>query len=158
MTESAQPPPAMNILEIFKILPHRYPFLMIDRVVELDLQAQRVVAIKNVTVNEPHFQGHYPGYPVMPGVLQIEAMAQAAAMFIFNMPENKGKIPLLAGVDQVKFRRQVVPGDQLRIEAQLLRLKSRVAKAKAKITVEGQLVVEAELTCILSDPKPNAEA
>ena len=151
MPKRQLPEPPLEIGDIQKLIPHRYPFLLVDRIVELDEVAQRIVAIKNVTINEPYFQGHYPDRPVMPGVLQVEAMAQAVCVYLFLLPQYKGKVPLFAGIDGVRFRRQVVPGDQLRIEGQMTRMKSRVAKCQARCTVDGELVVEALLTCVLSE-------
>ena len=141
----------LNIREIMEAIPHRYPFLLVDRVTELDMEGRRLVALKNVTMNEPFFQGHYPGLPVMPGVLQIEAMAQAAAIFMLLQPNNAGKTPLFAGIDGVRFRRQVVPGDQLRIVIEVGRMKASVAKCETKCFVGDDLTCEAQLTCILAD-------
>lgn len=130
--------------ELQQILPHRYPFLLVDRIVEME-PGQRVVGIKNVSVNEPYFQGHFPGKPVMPGVLIIEAMAQVGAAAILSLPEFQGKIALFAGIDKARFRRQVVPGDQLRIEVNVLKLRGTVGKSKAEAFVEEHLVANAEL-------------
>lgn len=130
--------------ELQQILPHRYPFLLVDRIEEM-APGERVVGIKNVTVNEPYFQGHFPGKPVMPGVLIIEAMAQVGAVAILSLPEYQGKIALFAGIDKARFRRQVVPGDQLRIEVKLLKLRGAVGKSEAKAFVGEHLVAEAEL-------------
>ena len=110
----------LDIQDILGLLPHRYPFLLIDRVIEFE-RAKRLVAIKNVTVNEPFFQGHFPGYPIMPGVLVIEAMAQAGAIVMLSeLPDRETKLAVFTGIDKAKFRRQVVPGDQLRIEVEVL--------------------------------------
>ncbi len=130
--------------QLQQILPHRYPFLLVDRIEEME-PGQRVVGIKNVTVNEPFFQGHFPGKPVMPGVLIIEAMAQVGATAILSLPEFQGKLALFAGIDKARFRRQVVPGDQLRIEVQVLKLRGTVGKSEAKAFVGEHLVAEAEL-------------
>jgi 3-hydroxyacyl-[acyl-carrier-protein] dehydratase len=130
--------------ELQQILPHRYPFLLVDRIEEM-APGEHVVGIKNVTVNEPYFQGHFPGKPVMPGVLIIEAMAQVGAVAILSLPEYQGKIALFAGIDKARFRRQVVPGDQLRIEVKLLKLRGAVGKSEAKAFVGEHLVAEAEL-------------
>ena len=151
MTESNEAPPILDINQIKQILPHRYPFLLIDRVVELDDENGRLVAMKNVTANEPYFAGHFPGYPIMPGVLQIEAMAQAACLWILRRPESRGKMAFFAGMDKVKFRRQVVPGDQLRIVVEMTRVKTRSARCSGRCYVGEDLVVEAELTCMLGD-------
>lgn len=138
----------IDILGIQKALPHRYPFLLIDRVLELD--EKRVVAIKNVTVNEAFFQGHFPGHPIMPGVLVIEAMAQAGGMIFLHGGDGK-KILYLAGVDKAKFRKPVLPGDQIRFEVEVIVLKSRVGKIAGKAIIDGKIAVQAELTCAIVD-------
>jgi len=138
----------IDILGIQKALPHRYPFLLIDRVLELD--EKKVVAIKNVTVNEAFFQGHFPGHPIMPGVLVIEAMAQAGGMIFLHGGDGK-KILYLAGVDKAKFRRPVLPGDQIRFEVEVLVLKSTVGKIAGKAIIDGKVAVQAELTCAIVD-------
>jgi 3-hydroxyacyl-[acyl-carrier-protein] dehydratase len=144
----------LDIQAIEKILPHRYPFLLIDRV--LELEDMRVVALKNVTMNEPHFTGHFPGFPVMPGVLIVEAMAQAAAVLVLNRVEDReNKIVFFASINEAKFRKPVVPGDQLRIEVELLKLKPSVAKIQGKALVDGVVVAEAEIMATLAD-KPKA--
>lgn len=134
----------LDINEIKKIIPHRYPFLLVDRIIELE-EGKKVTGIKNVTVNEPFFQGHFPEYPVMPGVLIIEAMAQVGAVAILKLPQYAGKIALFAGIDNARFRRQVVPGDQLRIEVEVIKLRGAIGKSQAKAFVGDQLAVEAEL-------------
>jgi 3-hydroxyacyl-[acyl-carrier-protein] dehydratase len=143
----------MDITKICEIIPHRFPFLLIDRIIELDYEKQWLVAIKNVTMNEFQFLGHYPGQPIMPGVLMVEAMAQGSAVYVLNMPVNKGKVPYFAAIEGVKFRRMVTPGDQLRIEVQVLKLKARLGKVAVKAKVDGEVAVEAEFTCMLGDPK-----
>jgi beta-hydroxyacyl-ACP dehydratase FabZ len=142
--------PVLDIQAIEKILPHRYPFLLVDRIVELE--DMRVVGIKNVTINEHFFQGHFPGFPVMPGVLIVEAMAQVAAILVLNRVEDReNKLVFFASISEAKFRRPVVPGDQLRIEVTFLKLKPSVAKIQGRATVEGALVAEAEIVATLAD-------
>jgi 3-hydroxyacyl-[acyl-carrier-protein] dehydratase len=137
---------SLDIQEISAVLPHRYPMLMVDRILEVNDDS--VIGIKNVTANEPHFSGHFPGFPVMPGVLIIEAMAQVGGVLISKVNANaRGKIMFLASVDEAKFRKPVVPGDQLRIEMKILKMKHSVAKMKGIATVEGLLVAEATLMC-----------
>ncbi|KNZ70072.1 beta-hydroxyacyl-(acyl-carrier-protein) dehydratase FabZ [Thermincola ferriacetica] len=133
----------LDINRIKEILPHRYPFLLVDRIIEMD--ENKVVGQKNVSANEEYFQGHFPNYPVMPGVLIIEALAQTGAVYILSKPEFKGKIAFFAGLDKVRFRKQVVPGDQLRLEVEMLKLRGRVGKAFGRAFVGDQLVAEAEL-------------
>jgi len=141
---------AMDVQEISGILPHRYPMLMVDRIIEMT--GESIVGIKNVTANEPHFAGHFPGFPVMPGVLIIEAMAQVAGVLVAKLaPHTRGKIMFLASVEEAKFRRPVVPGDQLRIEMKMVRLKTTIAKMQGLATVDGQVVAEATLMCKLTD-------
>lgn len=141
----------LGIGEILRILPHRYPFLMVDRILELE-PGRRVVGIKNVTFNEEFFQGHFPGNPVMPGVLILEAMAQVAGVgLLVAQPEAERKLPYLTGVDRCRFRRPVLPGDQLRIEAEIVSQKIRLCKCRAKATVNGALCAEAELMSALVD-------
>lgn len=141
---------AMDVQEISGILPHRYPMLMVDRI--LEITGESIVGIKNVTANEPHFAGHFPGFPVMPGVLIIEAMAQVAGILVAKLaPHTRGRIMFLASVEDAKFRRPVVPGDQLRIEMKMVRLKTTIAKMQGLATVDGQVVAEATLMCKLTD-------
>lgn len=145
--------PILDIQAIQDLLPHRYPFLLIDRI--LELEDMRVVSIKNVTMNEPHFNGHFPGFPVMPGVLIVEAMAQTAGVLVLNRIQNRSeKLVFLAMIEQARFRKPVVPGDQLRIEVVFLKLKPSVAKIHAVATVDGVIVAEADLMCTLSDRAP----
>ncbi len=144
----------MDIEAIKAVIPHRYPFLLIDRVVEL-VPGERIVAIKNVTNNEPFFAGHFPGYPVMPGVLIIEAMAQAGAVMMLRaMPDAASKVPLFAGIDGARFRRQVVPGDCLRFELTVLKQRGPLCKLAGKAFVEGELAAEAEITAVVGDRGP----
>jgi beta-hydroxyacyl-ACP dehydratase FabZ len=142
--------PILDIKAIEEVLPHRYPFLLVDRIVELE--DMRVVGIKNVTANEPHFTGHFPGNPVMPGVLIIEALAQVAGVLVLKRLQDRGqKLVFLAGINEAKFRRPVVPGDQLRLEVVFLKLKPSVAKMQCKALVDGHICAEAELICTLVD-------
>src|SRR5579863_10773351 len=142
--------PVMDIQAIREILPHRYPMLLVDRIEELE--ADRIVGIKNVTVNEPFFNGHFPDYPVMPGVLIVEAMAQVAGVLVLSqIPDRESKLVLLAGVDGAKFRKPVRPGDQLRIEMKLSRRKTSMAKMSGIASVGGVIVAEAEMLCVLAD-------
>ena len=140
----------LDINDIKNILPHRYPFLLVDRIIELE-PGKRVVGLKNVTANEEYFNVHFPGYPVMPGVLIIEALAQTGAVGVLSMDEYKGKLVLFAGIDKVKFRRQVVPGDQLRLEVEVTKLRGRVGKCQAKAFVGEELAVEGELMFAVAD-------
>ena len=130
--------------EIRELIPHRYPFLLVDRIEELE-PGVRAVGIKNVTQNEPFFQGHFPDYPVMPGVLVVEAMAQVGAVGVMAGGEHKDKLALFAGIDGVRFRRQVLPGDVLRMEVEIERLKGRVGRGRGRATVGDERVCEAEL-------------
>lgn len=139
----------LGIKEILNVLPHRYPFLMVDRILELE-KGTRVVGLKNVTMNEPFFQGHYPGHPVMPGVLIVEAMAQVSGFMILG-EENTGKIPLFTSIDGLKFRRPVVPGDQLRIEAEMLKQRRSLAKVSCRALVNEEIVAEGELMFTVVD-------
>lgn len=134
----------MDIQEIKETIPHRYPFLLVDKVIDIE-EGKRVTGFKNVTINEPFFQGHFPDYPVMPGVLILESLAQIGAIAVLGMEENKGKIGFLAGVDKCRFKRQVKPGDQLKLEVEITRMKGPIGKGKALATVEGETACEAEI-------------
>ncbi|GAX89642.1 3-hydroxyacyl-ACP dehydratase FabZ [Effusibacillus lacus] len=134
----------LNIDQIKQIIPHRYPFLLVDRILELEI-GKKATGIKNVTANEPFFPGHFPDYPVMPGVLIIEAMAQVGAVVILSMEENKGKLAFFAGIDNVRFRQQVRPGDTLHMEVEIVTMKRSIGKGKAVAKVGGKVVCEAEL-------------
>ncbi|MBU1666600.1 MAG: 3-hydroxyacyl-ACP dehydratase FabZ [Gammaproteobacteria bacterium] len=141
----------MDITQIMKHLPHRYPFLLVDRVLEL-VPNERIVALKNITMNEPQFPGHFPLHPVMPGVLMIEALAQTAGLLAFKsaeIPVNENTVIYFVGIDGARFKRPVVPGDQLRMEASILRVSRGIWKFAAKATVDGLLACEAELMCTL---------
>lgn len=135
----------LSAQDIQGILPHRPPFLLVDRIVELEV-GKWAVGIKNVTINEPFFVGHFPGYPVMPGVLIIEALAQTGAVALLKMPEFAGRIAFFAGIDNVRFRRQVIPGDTLRLEVEMTALRRTIGKAQARALVNGEVACEAELT------------
>jgi 3-hydroxyacyl-[acyl-carrier-protein] dehydratase len=145
--------PILDIEEIRKILPHRFPMLLVDRI--LELEPDRIVGIKNVTVNEPFFSGHFPDFPVMPGVLIVEAMAQVAGVLVLRaIPDRANKLVFLAGIDNAKFRRPVLPGDQLRIEMKVIKKKASVAKMHGQATVDGVVVAEVEVLCKLADREP----
>ncbi len=138
-----------DIQDILDILPHRYPFLLIDRIVEFEPKT-RLVALKNVTINEPFFQGHFPGAPIMPGVLVIEAMAQAGAVLMLNeIPDRQKKLAVFTGIDDAKFRRQVVPGDQLRLEVEVQSFRSRAGRMAGKAYIGDKVACEAILTCMI---------
>lgn len=139
----------LDIKQIQEIIPHRYPFLLIDRIVELEPK-QRAVGIKNVTINEPFFQGHFPDYPVMPGVLIVEALAQVGAVIVLSMEENKGKLAFFTGIDKVRIRDQVKPGDVLTLEVEMIRLRSSMGKGKATARVGDKVVLEGELMFAIS--------
>jgi beta-hydroxyacyl-ACP dehydratase FabZ len=141
----------MTINEIMKLLPHRYPMLLVDRIIELD-PGKSIVGLKNVTANEQFFQGHFPGAPVMPGVLIVEAMAQCAAvLFLRDIPERDTKLFLFGGVDKARFRKPVVPGDQLRLECEVLQRRANTVKLRGVAKVEGAVVAEAELLSVMVD-------
>ena len=135
----------MDIKEIREILPHRYPFLLVDRVTEI-IEGKSIKGYKNVTTNEPFFQGHYPEQPIMPGVLILEALAQVGGIVILSMEQFKGKTPLFAGADKVRWRKKVVPGDKLELSCEIIKLRGPVGIGKALATVDGKKVCEAEIT------------
>jgi 3-hydroxyacyl-[acyl-carrier-protein] dehydratase len=144
----------MNIGQIMEYLPHRYPFLLIDRVIEFE-RGKRIVAIKNVTINEPFFMGHFPGHPIMPGVLVVEAMAQAGCILLLSQVEDREKkLVLFTGIESAKFRRQITPGDQLRLEVDVLSFRPRQGRMEGKAYVNGKLACEATLTCAVV-PRPS---
>lgn len=141
----------LDVNEIMKILPHRYPFLLVDRILELE-PGKKIVGLKNVTMNEPFFPGHFPGHPVMPGVLIVEAMAQVAAILAYqSAEENKGKVTYFVGIDNTKFRKPVVPGDQLRLELEATGCRRGIWNFVGKAYVDGKLVTEAELKATFAD-------
>ena len=143
--------PELTIEQIMELLPHRYPILLVDRVAAMDTEEQRIVGIKNVSINEPFFQGHFPGHPVMPGVLQLEAMAQTGGVLLITLLQTHDLTPYFMSIDKAKFRRVVVPGDQLTIDVQITNLRPRRARMKAVIRVGDQVASEAELMCMVTD-------
>lgn len=144
----------INNIDIQKILPHRYPFLLVDKVTELE-EGKRAVGIKNVTVNEPFFQGHFPSNPIMPGVLIVESLAQVGAVMLLSMPENKGKLGVFTGINSMKFRKQVVPGDTLLLEAELVTYRHGMGKANVKATVDGAVAAAGEISFAVIDNAAN---
>lgn len=140
----------MDITQIQNIIPHRPPFLLIDRILEVEAGV-RAVGLKNVTMNEPFFTGHFPQYPVMPGVLIVEALAQVGSVAMLMVEANRGKLGFFAGIDEFRFRGQVTPGDTLRLEVEIVRLKGPVGKGKATASVDGKVVAEGMLMFALSD-------
>ncbi|HVC33754.1 MAG TPA: 3-hydroxyacyl-ACP dehydratase FabZ [Chloroflexota bacterium] len=135
--------------QIRRVLPHRYPFLLVDRILEVSEDGSRAVALKNVTANEPFFQGHFPDNAIMPGVLIVEALAQAAGAALLGPAARDGKLAMLAGIDGFRFRRPVVPGDTLRLEVALLRLRGPIGRVSGRALVDGQLVAEGQITFAL---------
>ena len=149
--ESAAAPQGLDVIEIQRLLPHRYPFLLIDRVLEVE-RKKRLVAIKNVSVNEPFFQGHFPGNPIMPGVLIIEATAQAGAvLLLLEIPDRHNKLVVFSGIERAKFRRPVLPGDQLRIEVSVIVWRGNAGKMQGRVLVDGKLVCETVISCFIVD-------
>jgi 3-hydroxyacyl-[acyl-carrier-protein] dehydratase len=141
----------LDVNEIMKLLPHRYPFLLVDRIVEMEA-GKKIIGLKNVTMNEPFFPGHFPGHPVMPGVLIVEAMAQVAAILVYSSSEdNKGKITYFVGIENTKFRKPVVPGDQLRLELEVIGNRRGIYTFSGKAFVDGKLVTESELRATFAD-------
>ena len=138
----------LEAADIMRIIPHRYPFLLIDRVVELE-PGKRVVAMKSVTANEPQFTGHFPGRPIMPGVLMVEALAQAGAVAVLSLPEYRGKLALFAGIDECRFRRTVLPGDTLRLEVTLDKLRGVFGRGRGVASVDGEVAVEATISFVI---------
>lgn len=142
----------MDVKQIQQVIPHRPPFLLLDRILEVEA-GKRAVGLKNVTINEPFFTGHFPDYPVMPGVLVVEALAQVGAVAILKVEQNQGKLAFFAGIDKVRFRGQVVPGDTLHLEVEITRLKGTIGKGAAVAKVGDKVVVEGELMFALADPE-----
>jgi 3-hydroxyacyl-[acyl-carrier-protein] dehydratase len=150
-------PRGLDIGQIMAVLPHRYPFLLIDRILE-STRKKRIVAIKSVTINEPFFQGHFPDYAIMPGVLMVEAIAQAGGVLLLpEVPDHENKLLVFSGIDRARFRRPVVPGDQLRIEVDVLNWRPLAARLEGKVYVEGKLVCEATILCAVV-PRPGRAA
>jgi beta-hydroxyacyl-ACP dehydratase FabZ len=149
----------LEFKEIQEILPHRYPFLLVDRILEIE-KGKRVVGIKNVTINEPFFVGHFPGYPIMPGVLILEALAQVGGILLMRTlgATAAQKVMLFTGIDRARFRRPVVPGDQVRLEVEMLQLRRQVCRMRGHATVDGKLVAEAEMGSMVVDRTPEADA
>jgi 3-hydroxyacyl-[acyl-carrier-protein] dehydratase len=142
-------------LKLTDILPHRYPFLLVDRILELE-PGKRAVGIKNVTMNEYFFQGHFPGQPIMPGVLMVEALAQVGAVALLTMAGNEGKIPMFTGIEKLRFKRQVVPGDTLRLEMEVLQMRGPMGRGQGTVTVDGDMAVKGELLFFLA-PAPKTD-
>ncbi|RKD21957.1 3-hydroxyacyl-[acyl-carrier-protein] dehydratase [Caminicella sporogenes DSM 14501] len=134
----------LNNIDIQNIIPHRYPFLLVDKIVEIN-PGQKAVGIKNVTINEPFFQGHFPGNPIMPGVLQVEALAQVGAVAVLSMEENKGKLAVFTGIDKLRFKRQVVPGDTLRLEVEIIKMRRNIGTGQAVAYVGDEVACKGEI-------------
>ena len=142
----------LNNIEIQKIIPHRYPFLLVDKITEMEV-GKKAVGIKNVTINEPFFQGHFPGNPIMPGVLIVEALAQVGAVSVLSMEENKGKLAMFTGIEGAKFRRQVVPGDTLRLEVEMVSMRRGMGKGEAVAYVGDEVACKATIKFAVVDNK-----
>jgi beta-hydroxyacyl-ACP dehydratase FabZ len=141
----------MDVSRIMELLPHRYPFLLVDRILEIQ-GTQKIVGLKNVTINEPFFQGHFPGHPIMPGVLIVEAMAQTGGLLLMEqVKDREHKVVYFMSLDAVKFRKPVVPGDQLRMEVEMLQFRGKIAKMKGVALVDGQVATEAEMMACVVD-------
>jgi 3-hydroxyacyl-[acyl-carrier-protein] dehydratase len=140
----------LDINEIKEIIPHRYPFLLVDRILEVE-EGKKAIGIKNVTANEEFFNGHFPDYPVMPGVLIVEALAQVGAVAMLKKEENRGRLAFFTGIDKCRFKRQVKPGDQLRLEVEMIRFKGAIGKGKGVATVDGEVACELEMMFALGE-------
>lgn len=141
----------MDVNKIMELLPHRYPFLLVDRILEVQ-GTQKIIGLKNVTINEPFFQGHFPGHPIMPGVLIVEAMAQTGGLLLMEqVKERENKVVYFMSLDAVKFRKPVIPGDQLRMEVEMLQFRGKIAKMKGVALVDGQVATEAEMMACVVD-------
>ncbi|MGM0752995.1 MAG: 3-hydroxyacyl-ACP dehydratase FabZ [Bacillota bacterium] len=140
----------LDINQIKEIIPHRYPFLLVDRILEVE-EGKKAVGIKNVTANEEFFNGHFPDYPVMPGVLIVEALAQVGAVAMLKVEDNRGRLAFFTGIDKCRFKRQVKPGDQLRLEVEMIRFKGPIGKGKGVATVDGEVACELEMMFALGD-------
>jgi 3-hydroxyacyl-[acyl-carrier-protein] dehydratase len=140
----------LDINEIKEIIPHRYPFLLVDRILEVE-EGKKAVGIKNVTANEEFFNGHFPDYPVMPGVLIVEALAQVGAVAMLKKEENRGRLAFFTGIDKCRFKRQVKPGDQLKLEVEMIRFKGPIGKGKGIATIDGEVVCELEMMFALGE-------
>ncbi|NQD66208.1 3-hydroxyacyl-ACP dehydratase FabZ [Bacillus haikouensis] len=140
----------LDINEIKQIIPHRYPFLLVDRILEVE-EGKKAIGIKNVTANEEFFNGHFPDYPVMPGVLIVEALAQVGAVAMLKKEENRGRLAFFTGIDKCRFKRQVKPGDQLRLEVEMIRFKGAIGKGKGIATVDGEVACELEMMFALGE-------
>jgi 3-hydroxyacyl-[acyl-carrier-protein] dehydratase len=147
-TPTETPMLPLEAADIMRLLPHRYPFLLVDRIVELD-PGKRAVGIKQVSSNEPHFTGHFPERPIMPGVLMVEALAQTAGIAVMTLDDYRGKLGLFAGIDDCRFKRLVVPGDTLRLEVTVEKLRGMFGRVRAAATVDGELAVEATLSIVI---------